>query len=171
MFNSSYSPDAGLVEILDNSLKPLCLIPAQEAATQPVICREIAVLAKAGPDSLLLCDLPDSTFGITCKSLLQAGKGRAEYAGELAEACLGFSGQITEITTLRHGLRPVSVFYAVYSKAMLKAIAPPGFTFARVDELDDLSGRGLLDSLLLKIAPFIKPWKAKPSFPDEQGHS
>lgn len=156
MFTSPASlPDGQLTEVLDDSERPLCLLPPDDILAQGLKHRAIAVLALDEKGNLLLRETPGPVFETTAYAPLQAGFARAEFAEYLLNRQIAQSVQPRELLTFKNGPATITVFTALFSYSMLRAAATASFLLSDKAEIGELAKRNLAGPLLLKILPHL----------------
>lgn len=151
MPNLYQSPESlsTLVEVLDSTGRPACLLPAQAARSQGLKFRSVALQIIADSGELLLAENSAGLYEPTYMRPVPAGLGIEEFATALQSICPGYAKEPRFVKEL--GPDAVFLFTVLYSVSMLTAMAPASALLASRAEILQLQKRALLTPLLGRI--------------------
>ena len=137
------------VEVLDNTGRPVCLLPAQAARSQGLKFHAVALQIIAASGELLLAVNSAGLYDPTYMRPVPAGLGIEEFACALQAICPGYAKEPRFIKELEPD--GIFLFTAIYSASMLKAMAPASALLASRAEITQLQKQALLTPLLARL--------------------
>lgn len=135
----SISPfSAAHCEVLDQNLKPLCVMPIEDITAQQLCHKMVAVLAGGGGQYLLAAT---DLLNVTAAGAVPAGMGSGEYAHELLCSAIGYSLQVRKVAFLPFcPVFPgavIEIYHAVCSPALMAALASPDLVLMEKSALEE----------------------------------
>lgn len=138
------------MEALDKNGRPLCLLSENDIVSQNLPHKRFAAVAVAPGGLILAAERQGPLFDVTASGAVEAGLTAEESAENAILHSTGHCGQLKQIKKSPAGL---TIFCALFSRAMLQAICPPVFAILNLAEIAELSRQEIISPLLLSIVP------------------